>query len=266
MPELPEVEVAARNLRRWLLHKKIEEAHIPPTRIVRGQSPKKIRELLTGATVKSVERRGKWLRLTLSTGTLFSHLGMTGKWVRRDPDAADERYIRARIEVADGSIRYRDPRLFGRLIAADGETIPEWDALGPDPLEQGLDAAFLVEKLKKISRSIKETLLDQRLFAGVGNIQATEALWRARIHPERKASSLEAKEVKALVKGIDDSIAFTLDEEDSPEITYVEEPGSDNPFKIYAREGEKCPRCKATLKRITQGGRSTVYCPKCQQK
>src|SRR5690242_4912450 len=104
MPELPEVEVAARNLRRWLLHEKIEEAHILPSRIVRGQSPKKLAERLTGAKVKAVERRGKWLRLTLSTGTLFSHLGMTGKWVRRDADAPDEKYIRARLETADGSI------------------------------------------------------------------------------------------------------------------------------------------------------------------
>ncbi len=259
MPELPEVEVAARNLRRWLAGRVIESASIPKSRITRGHAIS-----LSGARVESVERRGKWLKLKLSTGTLFSHMGMTGKWVRREPGASDEKYQRARIDVKDGSIRDRDPRLFGRLRLIAGDTIAEWEALGPDPLVDGLDLAVLTPRLAKSSRSIKETLLDQRLFAGVGNIQAAESLWRARLDPRRESSALKPAELKALVRAIDQSIAFTLSIEDGPEIAYVEEPGAANPFKVYARQGEPCPRCKTTLRRIVQGGRSTVFCRRCQ--
>jgi formamidopyrimidine-DNA glycosylase len=123
----------------------------------------------------------------------------------------------------------------------------------------------LQERLARISRSIKETLLDQRLFAGVGNIQAAESLWRAKLHPQRRASSLKAAEIKSLVRAIDASIRYTIDQEDGPEIRYVEE-GAENPFKVYAREGEPCPRCKQTLRRIIQGGRSTVFCAHCQKR
>ena len=86
------------------------------------------------AEVESVERRGKWLRLRLSEGTLFSHLGMTGKWVRREPGSPDEKYLKAQLDVEGASVRYRDPRLFGRLLLVDSDSIPEWEALGPDPL------------------------------------------------------------------------------------------------------------------------------------
>jgi len=258
VPELPEVEVAARNLRRWLLGRVIEEASLPPSRITR-----KKRLNLAGARVESVERCGKWLRLRLSKGTLFSHLGMTGKWVRRDPGAPDDRFQKARLEVEGHSVRYRDPRLFGRLVLVAGDSIPEWEALGPDPLNDGLDVETLAGKLG--SRSIKETLLDQRLFAGVGNIQAAESLWRAKIHPQRKSSSLKPAELKALLRAIGDSIRYTLAQEDGPEISYVEE-GGDNPFKVYAREGEPCRRCKTKLARLTQAGRSTYFCPHCQKR
>jgi formamidopyrimidine-DNA glycosylase len=261
MPELPEVEVAARNLREWLVGHVIESAEVPGSRITRGKSID-----LRGARVESVERRGKWLKLKLSSGTLFSHLGMTGKWVRRNAAAPDEKYQRARIDVLGASVRYRDPRLFGRLLLVHSETIPEWEALGPDPLVDGLDAQVLAPRLARLSRSIKETLLDQRLFAGVGNIQAAESLWRARIHPARKASSLTSAEIKLLLRAIRASIDYTLAQEEGPEIQYVEEPGSKNPFKVYAREGQPCPREKTTLRRIVQGGRSTVFCPKCQTK
>jgi formamidopyrimidine-DNA glycosylase len=255
MPELPEVEFARRSLERWLEGRDIERAVIPKSRITRNHT------LSISGRVESVQRKGKWLKIELSEGALFSHLGMTGKWIRRDPGSPDEKFQKARLEVDGHSVIYRDPRLFGRLVVADH--LPEWDALGPDPLGDGLDATEIAARLKKISRSIKETLLDQRLFAGVGNIQAAEALWRAKINPKRKSSSLTQKEIGALIRGIQDSIEYTLSQEDGPEIEYVEE-GGENPFKVYARETLPGLRCKTQLKRIEQGGRGTVYCPKCQ--
>src|SRR5687768_9944012 len=115
VPELPEVEIARRNLRRWLRGKKIIAAKVPPSRIVRGN----VARFVVGKTVEDVERRGKWLKLIVPPGELHSHLGMTGKWVRRALADPPERFERARLDVAGASVRYLDPRLFGRLFVGE---------------------------------------------------------------------------------------------------------------------------------------------------
>jgi formamidopyrimidine-DNA glycosylase len=262
VPELPEVEYAVQHLRDWLEGKKITAARVPKSVVVHGP----VEKLVAGRKVTGIARRGKWIRLVLSGGkTLYSHLGMTGKWVCRAPGDEPQRFERARFEVRGASVRYLDPRMFGRLIAQDH--VAAWDALGPDPLNDGLDAKDLAERLSRTKRSIKETLMDQTVIAGVGNIQASESLWRARIHPGRSAQSVakDPKRIRALIKAILESIRFTLDvQKREEEISYVEEPGSDNPFKVYDRAGEKCPRRDGVIKRVVQGGRSTYYCAGCQ--
>jgi formamidopyrimidine-DNA glycosylase len=265
MPELPEVEYAARSLRGWLNGKKITAAAVPPSKVAGGD----LAHQIVGRTVTSIERRGKWMRLHLSGGsTLYSHLGMTGKWVKRRASDGPERFERARIDVRGASARYLDMRMFGRLrVLPKGETLPRWGELGPDPLVDGIDVDALQARLGRTRRSIKETLLDQTVLAGVGNIQASEALWRAKIHPGGSAQAVarDRKRVAALAKGIRDSIDYTLRAQGpEDEITYVEEPGSDNPFKVYDRGGAPCPRCKTKIRRVVQGGRSTYYCPHCQ--
>lgn len=264
MPELPEVEIARRNLERWLKGKKLVRVELSP-RIFVGRA-RAFAETMRGMTVRAIERRGKWLRLLLDGDVaLFSHLGMTGKWVLRAHDAPGERFERARLDTRERSARYVDPRLFGTLQGARGDVAPAaWTALGPDALVDGVEAARLRARLARISRSIKETLLDQTIIAGVGNIQAAEALWRARLNPMRAASSLSPAEVRALARAIEASIRDTIERDDTPEITYVEEPGADNPFDVYGKHGAPCPRCRMKLQRIIQGGRSTVYCPRCQ--
>lgn len=265
MPELPEVEIARRNLERWLGRARLTRVELLPRSFV-GDAPAFARRL-RGRTVRRVERRGKWLRLVLDGDVvLYAHLGMTGKFVLRPAAAPPERHERARLDSARRSVRFVDARRFGRLVGAVGEAAaPDaWRELGPDALTDGVDAARLYERLRGRKRSIKETLLDQSLVAGVGNIQAAEALWRARIHPARPASSLTPAEVRTLARAIEASIADTLAREDGPEITYVEEPGAANPFDVYGKEGEPCPRCGALLQRLVQGGRSTVFCPRCQ--
>jgi formamidopyrimidine-DNA glycosylase len=266
VPELPEVEVARRNLERWLGGRKIVRAELSP-RVFVGRA-RAVGEKLCGRTLKAVERRGKWLHLLFDGGqSLYSHLGMTGKWVLRDRDAPPQRFERGRLDSARRSVRYFDPRLLGRVQLLAGDAAPAtFRALGPDPLVDGIDVVQLHNKLSRRRKSIKETLLDQTLLAGVGNIQAAEALWRARIHPARASSSLTAAEARALAGAIAGSIADTLARQDSPEITYVEEAGADNPFSVYGKQGEPCPRCRTTLVRILQGGRSTVFCPRCQSR
>jgi formamidopyrimidine-DNA glycosylase len=268
MPELPEVELTARNLSSWLAGRKIVAAAVPRSRIVRGASGAAIERMLVGRRVNGVERRGKWLALRLSGGAaLYAHLGMTGKWVTRPRAEGPLPHERARIDTRDRSVRYRDPRMFGRLVPApEGVAPAEWAALGIDPLRDGLDGERLGAAIAQRSRAVKEVLLDQALIAGVGNIQAQEALFRARIDPRRPTRSLTARELAQLARGIAASIAHTLAVESGPEISYVEEPGAPNPFLIYARQGQPCPRCRTVLQRIVQAGRATVYCPRCQRR
>lgn len=270
MPELPEVEIAARNLIRWIRGKRIAAAIVPTSRIHRGQPARAIADAITGHTVKRVDRRGKWLRWTLDDGArVFFHFGMSGRFVRRALDAATERSERARFDLqgvpaSRASIRYVDPRMFGRLIVG-ADDIDAWRALGPDPVVDGIDVDRLGAVLALRKRSIKETLLDQTVLAGVGNIHATEALWLARIDPRRRARDVTRVELRALTKGITRSFDEALTRDAGPEIVYVEDAGADNPFRVYGREGSPCPRCKTPLVRIVLGGRTTVFCARCQR-
>lgn len=271
MPELPEVEFAARSLRRWLARRTIVAARAPDTRVFRGSDRHAFERELPGKTLDWIERRGKWLLLAFTGNVgLLAHLGMTGKWLRVRSEADLPTHVRARLDLDDGRIVcYRDPRLFGRIVVHPADRLfdrPEIRALGPDPLVDGLDPDALHERLRKSQRPIKVALLDQGLIAGVGNIQATEALFLARIHPARPAASLDAAEVRALVEAIDRSIRETLAAQGEGEtIAYVEEPGAENPFRVYGRAGSPCPRCGATLEKIEIGGRTSAFCPREQR-
>jgi formamidopyrimidine-DNA glycosylase len=218
--------------------------------------------------VLAVERRGKWLRIALDRGAMvLSHLGMSGKWLVRATDAPAERFERVRIDVAKSgrtrSLRYVDPRMLGRVIFAREEP-KTWASLGPDPLNDGVDPKALTARLQKRKHSIKEALLDQKLLAGVGNIQATEALWLARIDPRSRAGALTLAHVKALARGILKAIETTLAHQAKESITYVEERGAPNPFKISGHAGEPCPRCKTPLTKIVLATRGTTFCASCQ--
>ena len=276
MPELPEVEIAARNLRRWALGRTVLSFAAEPAarRIFRPSSARALAAALPGGRIAWVRRRGKHLLVALETGAgplgLLSHLGMTGKWLRREAGEAAPSHSRARLGLDDGAtLHYRDPRLFGRLRVVPGarfEEVPELAALGPDPLEDGIDLERLAARLARTARPVKVALLDQGLLPGVGNIQAAEALFRARIDPRRRASALGRDEVRRLARAVAASVREAIAREDGPEITYVEEAGAPNPFRVYAREGERCPRCRrAAIRRLVQAQRSTFFCPRCQR-
>lgn len=270
MPELPEVEHARRQLASWLRGAHITSAVLHDRRLGRGTTATAFTRALEGRRVEKIERRGKWLRFTLDEGLLFSHLGMTGKWLRASVGAPGLRFERARLDARVGknrrtvSARYVDPRRFGTLRVAKDD-LPAWRALGPDPLLDRLDAGELHARLSRRAGAIKPALLDQKLLAGVGNIQATEALFLARVDPRRSARTLTRKELGAIVRGIHRSIERTITAQRRPTIEYVEEPGADNPFLVYDRGGEPCPRCRRKLHKIVQAGRGTTFCPSCQR-
>jgi formamidopyrimidine-DNA glycosylase len=280
MPELPEVEVAARNLRRWAAGRTVRAAEADATPVVRPGGPRAL-HALAGARVREIDRVGKHLLITLARRGrggepvgLWSHLGMTGKWQRRARGDDPPRFSRARLRLDDGTVlHYCDMRLFGRLRVVPGARFadePTLGALGPDPLRDGVDAARLRERLARTRLPIKVALLDQSVLAGVGNIQASEACFRARIDPRRAASSLSRAEVGRLGRAILASIRYTLarfadegaDAGDGA-IVYVEEDREANPFKVYGRAGAPCPRRNGTIRRIVQAGRSTFFCEAC---
>jgi formamidopyrimidine-DNA glycosylase len=288
MPELPEVEVAARNLRRWGAEKTIRAVRTD-RRAARLFRPGTLKAplALSGARLREVRRVGKNLLLTLTRGAapigVWSHLGMTGKWLRRTGTDARPPATRVELDLAGGTrLCYVDRRMFGRFRIVPGarfETLPEIAALGPDPLVDGIDVRAFTARLGRLRTPIKVALLDQTLLAGVGNIQASESLFRAEIDPRRPARSLSAPEVKRLAAGIRASIDASLRsfaaagaDGGGADIGYVEEGQAPNTFLVYGRAGEPCPRSKRggkrgareTIVRIVQAGRATFFCPHCQ--
>jgi len=267
MPELPEVEIASRQLRAWLEGRRVVGARAEKSRVIRGQTQARFAGLV-GHRLLGIERFGKWMLMSFDGGEgLISHLGMTGKWIRRREKEPRPSHVRASLTLDDGhAVDYRDMRLFGRLIRGKTEqlrTSTGLSALGPDPL-QGIDVDRLYAVLARTRRSMKEALMDQRTLAGLGNIQVSESLHRAKIDPQRPAASMTREETQRLADAIGESLRATLVDEDSPEpITYVEE-GGENVFLVYDRQDQPCTTCGTAIRRVVQGGRSTFYCPHCQ--
>lgn len=276
MPELPEVEWAARLLGRWLVGRRVEAAAGDPgaRRLFRPGTPAGFARAVRGARVTAVARHGKQLLLTLETARgplgVNAHLGMTGKWGWRQAGSTAPDHARLTLTLDDGTrVDYADPRMFGRLRLVPRARFDEWPdlaALGPDPLAAPIDLARLRARLAATRRAVKVALLDQALLAGVGNIHASEACWRARLDPRRRGDSLAPAEVARLARAIRASLRFGLAGLDAPEIEYLEE-GGDNPFRVYGREGARCPHrgCGGLVLRLVQAQRSTYFCRRCQR-
>jgi formamidopyrimidine-DNA glycosylase len=269
MPELPEVEFARGCLERWLAGEVLVRIEVDPTRVIRGSSRATFGQL-AGRRITLVERRGKCLLVHFEGElALFAHLGMTGKFELARPEEAAPRWSRARFVRANGTVvHYRDPRQFGRLSVGPLTELlgaEPFRSLGPDAWTETVRKSDLAERLGKSARTVKEVLMDQSVLAGLGNIQVTEALFLARVHPARKSKSLDAAEVSRIVKGIRTSLTKALAMNSGDKITYVEEgKRRENPFLVYGKAGEPCPRCKTPLKKITLSGRTSAFCPNCQ--
>ncbi|NOJ96331.1 bifunctional DNA-formamidopyrimidine glycosylase/DNA-(apurinic or apyrimidinic site) lyase [Corallococcus coralloides] len=266
MPELPEVEIARRNLERWFKGHRIVRSEADATRVFRGaELPHFTR--LTGR-VTALERKGKYLLLTLEGGHgLMAHLGMTGKFVRRK-EGEPVPHSRARFHLDDGHVvHFSDPRLFGRMEPVPAKALwelPSVKALGRDPLTEGLTGPQLQEAVGDSKQDLKVALMDQGRVAGLGNIHAAEALFRAGLHPARKPGTLSPDDWKHLAKAIHAAFDFAFKEQEGEDITYLEEAGSVNRFRVYGRAEGPCSKCGTTVEAFTQGGRTTHFCPKCQ--
>jgi formamidopyrimidine-DNA glycosylase len=281
MPELPEVETVRRGLSPHL-----EGATL--TRVTQNRPdlrfplPEDFVHRLEGATITHLKRRAKYLLAELSTGeTLVAHLGMTGRFLVGEQKPGqfhrdlgdDPKHTHIVFETdRGGRIAFNDARRFGYMDLLPSDRLdqnPWFKGLGPEPLSEAFNARSLGASLSAKKQNIKVTLLDQRVVAGLGNIYVSEALFRAGIHPERAAGSLKPVELKRLVKAVkrvlEDAIAAggsTLRDFRAAdgELGYFQ-----HHFQVYDREGEACPPpCKGEIRRIVQAGRSTFFCPTCQ--
>lgn len=275
MPELPEVETARRNLARWAAGRRVQAVHLPDAAAVRtslSTHPKDVDphgqvalHALVGATAQAPVRRGKRLGWGFegSDTAFLLHLGMTGKWVRRPP-GHDVRFARLGIELRDAVLWFVDPRRFGCLSPVPRGMLASAlvYGLGPDALDTPLDGPALRQALQSRS-SIKAVLLDQARLAGLGNIQAAEALWRARVHPARRADALDDAAWARLAEGIVGTLTDTLIAFEAEEVTYLSE-GGEAGFAVYGRVDEPCLRCGEPIEALQVAGRVSPCCPVCQ--
>jgi formamidopyrimidine-DNA glycosylase len=268
VPELPEVETVRTSLDPLLRGRIFARVEIRDERLTRPFAPDQIERELEGERVASVERRGKYLIVRFESGrTLLIHLRMTGGF----HSSRDDPYARAVVTLDDGTeLAYRDVRRFGTWLVVEEEELGAYlDArLGAEPLERGFGPAALAARLANRRAPVKAALLDQRTVAGLGNIYADEALWRARIHPLRPAGELANEEVRRLHRGVRAALTAGIARQGATLRDYAQPDGRRGSmqleFRVYGRDGEPCTRCGTPIEKTRAGGRGTWYCPNCQ--
>ncbi|HKD46797.1 MAG TPA: bifunctional DNA-formamidopyrimidine glycosylase/DNA-(apurinic or apyrimidinic site) lyase [Rhizomicrobium sp.] len=293
MPELPEVETVRLGLRPALEGHTILEAQTRRSDL-RVPFPARFAERLKGRKVKQLSRRAKYILAELDSGeSLVIHLGMSGRisvytdgkqkrlgdyvYNPAPPDAGHGKHDHVVIETdAPAKIVFNDHRRFGLMVLVPTDALDRdklFKDIGIEPLSKKFDARFLGSALEGKKTSIKAALLDQRIVAGLGNIYVCEALFLARISPKKLAGAVKKEEIAALVKAIKSVLKDAIAAGGSTLRDHAQatgDPGAfQHHFRVYDREGKPCrnteTKCRGTIKRIAQGGRSTFYCPSCQK-
>ena len=288
MPELPEVETVRRGLAPAMEGARFAKVEVRDRRL-RWPLAKDFEKRITGKTVEGLGRRAKYLLADLSSGdVLMMHLGMSGSF-RVGADAKPGVYYHEKskstahdhvvFHMSNGAtVTFNDPRRFGSMKLVKRASIdhePLLRGLGPEPLGNAFDAAMLAKACAKKKTSLKAALLDQRVVAGLGNIYVCEALFRAHLSPKRQASTIAGRNgnpnqrAVALVDAIKAVLKDAIQAGGSSLRDHRRTDGAlgdfQHNFRVYDREGQICPDCKAKIKRIVQTGRSTFYCPSCQK-
>jgi formamidopyrimidine-DNA glycosylase len=271
MPELPEVETVASDLRGQIIGRCFREAHILWSRTLAAPQESQLEDRLAGRCVIDVGRRGKYILIHLDDGqTLIVHLRMTGRLAVVDGNSPllEDKHLRAWFGLKDGAaLTFTDSRKFGRIwLVQDIDEVT--GKLGPEPLAWDLEMEAFAARLRRRKVAIKALLLDQTAVAGVGNIYADEALHRAGIHPLRKSSTLSTDELARLYASLREVLNEAIHERGTLLRDYRTPYGEDgyfqNHLRVYGKYGRPCPQCGAPIERIRVTQRSTHFCPRCQ--
>ncbi len=239
---------------------------------MRQPIPKKLPEILAGKTIRALTRRAKYLLIDCEHGTLIVHLGMSGRLWLLDSGTPPEKHDHFDLVLESGkSVRLRDPRRFGLVLWHEGDISnhPLFAKLGPEPLSEHFSGTALHAATRKRSSAIKLVIMDSHVVVGVGNIYASEALFRAGISPRITARRLTRARCDTLANTIRETLSEAITAGGSSIRDYVGGDGMagnfQSNFSVYDRAGEPCRRCSAPIKRVQQGQRSTFYCPLCQR-
>jgi formamidopyrimidine-DNA glycosylase len=227
---------------------------------------------IAGQRVHDVRRRAKYLIIDLDAGSLILHLGMSGSLRVLDPATPLEPHDHYDLLLESGRcLRFNDPRRFGSLHWSEGDPSdhPLLAALGPEPLTSAFNADYLARRARSRRVAIKQFLMDQRIVVGVGNIYASEALFRAGVHPRRAAGRVSGARLAALVEAVPAVLGDAIRAGGTTLRDYVGADGSPGYFRqrlyVYERTGRPCRRCRTPVRHLVQGQRSTYYCPRCQR-
>ncbi len=277
MPELPEVESLRQILARSVVGRTIVGARIGRLPL-RRKSPGNFAARVRGRRINRVERRAKYLIIDLEgSDVILVHLGMSGSLTCRDRDfdssEFDPRHDHIEFKLDDGNrLVFNDPRRFGIVRVAPRDSLTatkELRGLGPEPLSKGFDADYLAEKARGRKVAIKNLIMDQKIVAGVGNIYASEILFRAGVRPTRPAGRLKREELERIAKFTPMILRAAIDGRGTTFRNYRDSEGRPGTFadrlQVYGREGEKCYRCSSSIKNVTVGQRASFFCPKCQK-
>jgi len=270
LPELPEVETTRRGIRPALSGRRVTGLILRERRL-RWPVPRGLEDELRGQRVRGVSRRAKYLLIELENGTLIAHLGMSGSLRVVDPALPPLRHDHYDLLLDSGRcLRFNDPRRFGSLhwTREDPGEHPLLAGLGPEPLGPGFDAAYLKRRAARRRTAVKQFLMDQGIVVGVGNIYASEALFRAGIHPRRAAGRISILRYERLVEAVRAVLEDAIREGGTTLRDYVSAEGTPGYFRqqlhVYERAGEPCRRCGTSIRQLVQGQRSSYYCPHCQ--
>ena len=273
MPELAEVEIARENLERWMSGRLIIRARVRDPRMVRGGGAvRRIERCLTQARSRGVRRRGKFLLLDFDSPrgerfTVVAHLAMSGRFILWEEPVRAQSSLApaASLRLDDGrEVWFTNPRRLGHFRLMQPDDDARLRRLGIDPLDSAFTGRLLFSLLSKSRRPVKLFLMDQKNLSGLGNIQVAESLFIARLAPTELANRLTPSHASRLRNAIVQSLRRTLRASRAERVRYMREPGAGNPFLVYGRLGEACPRCASAISRTIQAGRTTYFCPHCQ--
>lgn len=270
MPELPEVETTRRGIDPHLLHQSIKEIIVRNPKL-RWPVPENISELAANQTILSIQRRAKYLLISLANGTILIHLGMSGNLRVLTEAFPAEKHDHIDLVLHNGlRLRYRDPRRFGAWLWLTGNPMehPTLSKLGPEPLSEQFNADYLAGQLVNKRTAIKQLIMDNQLVVGVGNIYASESLFRAKIAPTVSGMALNPQQIGSLCEQIKATLTEAIAAGGSTLRDYVDSDGKAGYFMInsyvYGRTGQPCRLCGTPICNIRQGQRATFYCPQCQ--